>query len=145
MAFKLVTQSPNMPAEEYLATDSTSYTAGQLLYRDTSTGTLKAATSSAGSVLNIEAIATKTQTTGTGTYIKAQPIVSGTRVTADCTNATAANQLNKAHVLTDGLTVNNTSTSSTDVKGIFIATRIVGASTDKKLYGYIVKLGQVDA
>lgn len=146
MAFRLASESPNMPAEEYLADASVLFTVGSLVYRDTSTGELKEATSTVGDATNIEGITTKTETTAASSpYIRVIPIVSGSRFIADCTNATAEDQLNKAHLLTDARTVNNTNTHSTDVNAIFIATRIVGASTDKKLYGYIAKLGQVTA
>lgn len=142
---KIVQGSPNLPALEYLATDSTTYTLGSLIYRDTTTGTVKEQTATVGDATTVEAITTKTQTTGTSTYIKAVPIVQGQYIVADCTNNTAANQLNKAHLFTDARTVNNTSTHSVDINAIFVALRIVGAAADKKLFGYIVKLGQVTA
>ena len=145
MAIKVVTSSPNVEAVNYLATDSTTYTLGSLIYRDTSTGTVKEQTATVGDATNVEAITTKTQTTGTGTYIRALPVHLGLYVIADCTNNTAANQLNKAHLWTDARTVNNTSTHSTDINATFIALGMVGAAANKKLYGYITKLGQVTA
>lgn len=145
MAFRVVTSSPNAEAIELLATDSTSYTVGSLVYRDTSTGTVKECTTTVGDATTVEGITNKTETTGTGSYIRVTPIHSGMYVIADCTNNTAANQLNKAHLLTDARTVNNTSTHSTDINAIFVALKVVGAASDKKLFGYIVKLGQVTA
>lgn len=145
MAIKVVSSSPNVEAVEMLATDSTSYTAGFLLYRDTSTGTVKEQTATVGDATNTEGIGMKTVTTGTSTYIRVYPVHLGMYVVVDCTNNTAANQLNKAHLWTDGGTVNNTSTHSTDINATFVALRTVGAAGDKKLFGYIVKLGQVTA
>lgn len=146
MAFKVVSSSPNVEAVEMLADASVTFTAGNLVYRDTSTGEIKEATTTTGDATNVEGLITKTQTTGaTEPYIKVLPVHLGMYVIVDCTNVTAADQLNKAHLLTDAGTVNNTSTHSTDINAIFIALRVVGASTDKKLYGYIAKLGQVTA
>lgn len=142
MAVKVVINSPNVQALEYLATDSTTYTINSVIYRDTSTGTVKEQTATVGDATNTEGITTKTQTTGTGTYIRAIPLAQGMYVIADCTNATAANQLNKAHLWTDARTVNNTSTHSTDINATFVALKTVSST---KLFGYIVKLGQVTA
>lgn len=146
MAIKVVSSSPNVEAVEMLADASTGFTAGNLVYRDTSTGELKEATATAGDATNVEGLVTKTQTTGSSEpYIRVLPVHLGMYVVADCTNNTAANQLNKAHLLTDAGTVNNTSTHSTDINAIFIALRVVGAAGDKKLFGYFAKLGQVTA
>lgn len=146
MAFKVVTSSPNIENVEMLADASTLFTQGNLVYRDTSTGEIKECTTTVGDATNVEGIVVKTETTGASSpYIKVKPVHLGMYVIADCTNATAENQLNKAHLLTDAGTVNNTSTHSSDINAIFIALRVVGASTDKKLYGYIAKLGQVTA
>jgi len=146
MAFKIVSSSPNAFTDAYLADASTTFTAGSLVYRDTSTGEIKEATTTVGDATTIEGITKKTETTGaTSPYIDIFPLVPGMRVVADCTNNTAENQLNKAHRLTDARTVNNTSTHSTDINAVFIALRTVGAASDKKLYGYIAKLGQVTA
>lgn len=146
MAFKVVSHSPNIPAEEYLADASTSFTIGSLTYRDTSTGEIKECTATTGDATNVEAITTKTETTGASApYIRLTPVFHGTRVIVDCTNNTAADQLNKAHLMTDARTINNTNTHSTDINAIFVALRIVGVAADKKLYGYIAKTGQVTA
>lgn len=143
MAILLASGSPNMEAIEVLAADSQAFLTNALVYRDTSAGTIKPITASAGSGTTVEGITTKTQTTGTSTYIRIIPIRLATYVIVDCTNNTAANQLNKAHLWTDSVTLNNTSTHSTSVNATFVALRMVGATTDKKLYGYIVKVGQV--
>lgn len=146
--FKLVTESPNMQKLVYTADASTAFTTGSALYRDTSSGELKTATSSTGEVTNIEAVCSETITSAaTNPVLEAHPIISGPQQLwiADCTSSTAANQLNKAHALTDGLTVANTSTHIATTLGVFVALGIVGAATDKKLLGYFVKVGQVTA
>lgn len=144
--FKPVSGSPNIPVDTYVADASTLFTKGNLAYRDTSSGEIKEATTTTGDATNIEGIVARTVTTpASNPTVELTPIFDGLRVIADCTNVTAADQLNKAHLLTDGGTVNNTNTHSTDVNAVFVALRIVGASTDKKLYGYISRLGQVTA
>jgi len=142
MAIKVVSSSPNVEAIELLAVNSTLFTEGSLVYRDTSAGTVKEVTATVGDGTNLEGINTKTVTTGTSTYIRVYPVHLGMYVVVDCTNNTAANQLNKAHLWTDALTLNNTATHSTDVNATFVALRVVGAAADKKLFGYIVKVGQ---
>lgn len=143
---RVVSQSPNIPAEEMLADASTLFTTGSLVYRDTTTGELKEATATVGDATNIEGVVLKTQTTGASSpYIRVTPLFHGTRVIIDCTNNTAEDQLNKAHLLTDARTLNNTNSHSTDVNACFIALRMVGAASDKKLYGYFAKTGQVTA
>lgn len=146
MAIKVVSHSPNIEAIEYTADASISFTAGGLLYRDTSTGEIKEATSSAGTTLNVEAIGLKTFTSASSSpVIRALPIHQGMYVVADCTANTAADQLNKAHAMTDAFTVNNSSSHVATTLGVFVALKTVGAASDKKLYGYFVKVGQVTA
>ena len=145
--FKVSSLSPNIPALEYTADASVSYTNGDLLYRDTSTGEVKAATSATVTTVNIEAICQSTETTAASSpTIRAIPIISGMLVEADCDSDTAANQLNKAHLINDtGATVINTDTQVSTSAAVFIALKIIGATTDKKLLGYFVKVGQVAA
>lgn len=133
-----------LPFGRALAVDSTLFTKGNLIYRDTSAGTVKEATSSAGKVLDLLGIVKKTQTTGTGSYIDYEPVLTGSIfVVADCTNNTAADQLNKVHAMTDAGHVANTSTSITTTLGVFVALGLVGAAADKKLYGYFIRIEQV--
>lgn len=146
MAFKFLSGSPNIPRVTLTADASTSFTKGYLAYRDTSTGEIKEATTTTGDATNVEGIVAETVTTAASApVVEVYLVDTNTLVVADCTNATAADQLNKCHLLTDGGTVNNTNTHSTDVNAIFVALGIVGASTDNKLWGRIVKLGQVTA
>jgi len=149
MAFKLSSQSPNMPKVEYTADASTSYTLGSVAYRDTSTGEIKEdAGGSEATVLTIECVIAKTETSAASNpRIESFPIISGPGQLwiADCTNNTAADQLNKAHALTSALAVANTSTTDATTAGVFVAIATVGAASDKKLLGYFVKVGQVTA
>lgn len=147
MAFTPWVGSPTIPKFTYVADASTSFTQGFLAYRDTTTGELKEATTTVGDATNIECVIAETVTTAASNpevdgYVIFGP---GQFFVADCTNNTAADQLNKAHLLTDGGTVNNTSTHSTDINAVFIALRVIGAASDKKLLGYFAKLGQVTA
>lgn len=137
-----------MPKIEYTADASTSFTAGNVGYRDTSTGEIKEETGGAATTLTVECVIAETATSAaTNPVVKAYPIVSGPAQLwiADCNANTAANQLNKAHNLTDAGTVDNTSTTDATTAGIFVALKQVGAAADKKLLGYFVKVGQVTA
>ncbi len=143
VAFKLFSQSPNIPALEYTADASVSFTQGNMGVRDTSSAEIKEGT---GTTLTIECIVTKTVTTASSApVLRAIPIVSGPGQlwVADCTATPAANQLNKAHNLTNSSTVDNTSTTDATTAGIFIGLKIVGPTSDKKILGYFVKIGQV--
>jgi hypothetical protein len=145
--FKILSTPVAVPKFPYVADASVAYSNGFLGYRDTSTGEIKEATTTAGDVTNLECIIAETKTTeASNPEIDGFAIYDGMMVEVDCTNATAVNQLNKAHLLTDGGTVNNTSTHSTDVNAVFVALRISGEASDKKLIGRIaLRLGQAAA
>lgn len=149
MSVILATQSPTAQVLTYPAATSTSYTTASLLYRDTTNGVLKEATSSVGITTNIEAVGKKTFTsssTAALATIDATRLIGAAQLwIVDCTNATAANQLCKAQAMTDARTVANTSTAITTTLGVFIPLAIVGATTDNKLMGYFVSVGQVTA
>ena len=149
MAFKVSTQTPNVPHLEYTADASTAFTKGSVGYRDTSTGEIKeAAGGSEATTLTIECIVDETKTTAaTYPYLKCIPIISGPTQLwiADCTSNTATNQLNKAHALTSATAVANTATTNATTAGVFVALKIIGAAADKKLLGYFIKVGQVTA
>ena len=145
MAFKPVNLVPGVGDIEYLAPAGSAFVAGQLVYRNTSLGTVAPMTATVGDATNVEAVVLKSETVATANpYVRAVP-VNGVYFVADCTNATATDQLNKAHLLTDAGTVNNTSTHSADINAVFVALKVVGAAADKKLFGYIAKVGQVTA
>lgn len=144
---KIVSSPVAVEKFTYVADASTAFTTGSLGYRDTSTGEIKEMTATVGDVTTLECLITQTVTTAASDpVIEAFPLVDGMIVEADCTNNTAANQLNKAHLMTDARTVNNTNTHSADVNAVFVALRQIGAASDKKLLGRIaLRLGQVAA
>lgn len=144
MAIKAINKVPGIGDLDLLGVDNTAFTANSLVYRDTTNGVIKEATSTAGNTLNIFGITNKSQTTTTSTEIRITPLVDGLFVVADCTANTAANQLMKTHTLTDARTINNTSTTSGTTWGVFVALKQVGAAGDKKLMGYFVKVGQTN-
>lgn len=125
---------------------STAITTGSLLYRDTTNGVVKEATSSVGITTNVVGVSTETVASG-ATLVGFKPVISGLHQLweADCTSNTAANQLWKAHAMTDARTVANTSSHITTTLGVFIAVALVGINTDKKLLGYFVTAHQVTA
>lgn len=145
--FKVSSQSPNIPALEYTADASIAFTKGYVGYRDTSTGEIKAdAGGGEATTITLECVIDETGTTeATYPYLKCIPIISGPGQLweADCTSNTATNQLNKVHILTNAYTVANTSTTNATTAGIFVALKIIGAASDKKLLGYFIKIGQV--
>jgi hypothetical protein len=144
MAFKIVDSVTTKLPHVSVPLSSTAVTKGSLLYADTTNKVAKVATSSAGSTTNILGVANQT-VTSSATAVECTFLRDGTLVEADCTNNTATNQLLIQHVLTDGATVNNTSTHSTDVKAVFFAVAVKGAAADKKLLGYIIRVGSVTA
>ena len=56
----------------------------------------------------------------------------------DCTSNTAATDLCIRHILTDGLTVANTTTDQAVDEVVVLALRNVGAAADKKQQGFIL-------
>jgi hypothetical protein len=149
MSVILSNQSPTAQVFTYPANTSTLYTTGSLLYRDTTAGVVKEATASVGITTNIEAVGKKTFTssaTASLATIDATRLLGASQLwIVDCTNVTAANQLMKAQAMTDARTVANTSSAITTTLGVFVPLAIVGATTDKKLMGFFVSLGQVAA
>lgn len=145
MSIKVVdTLFSKIPNQFGLDKASQAYVAEQLLMEDTTAGNVIPATSSV-STLSILGLGVKSYTEGgTAGQIKFIPVITGAVfVVADCTNVTATNQLHKNHLMTDGLNVNNTSTTSTTLNGVFHALGIVGAVGGTKLYGYFIRSGQV--
>jgi len=132
-----------LPAQDWNVPASTTITAGMLLAFDrTNDGVIPATATS--TTLSICGIATSAVTTGGGetAIVKGVPVDQAVFVVADCTNNTAANQLYQRHILTDANTIANTSTDITINTGIFLALGMVGAASNKKLYGYFIKTGQ---
>jgi hypothetical protein len=147
MAIKLVDSLfPKLPKRLGVSKANQAYVDGQLLMEDKTNSEIIPATSSV-TTLNCAGICTKSFTAGAADTVGAVPyipIVTGAVcVVADCTNVTAVNQLHKDHLMTDGLNVNNTSTTSTTLSGVFHALGIVGAVGGTKLYGYFIRSGQV--
>lgn len=143
MAFKPVNLIPGVGKIKYICEASTSYTLGNLLVRVPGSGTVSNAVDNTTNAALVEAIVTKTETVGAATaYVTAIPLQGITYVIADCTNNTADNQLNKAHLLTSRSVVNNSSTHTASSAAVFVAISKVGADTDKQLFGYLVKSSQ---
>ncbi len=143
MSFKLITQSPNMPPLDYLVTASTAYTAGKVAY-DNSGVLSEDAGSQESTTLTIEAVVDETKTSGAApsNTMKCVPIIHGAGQlwVADCTNVTAANQMNKDHQLTSATHLENNSTPVTTTAGVFHTIAIVGAVGGTKVLGYFIKL-----
>lgn len=138
---------PKLPAQFGPVPASTTITAGQVLCNDFTNKGLIPVTSSVGTTLTLEGLATQNVTVGggaTGT-VKYVPLTISVFIVADCTNNTAANQLCIRHAMTDANNVNNTSSDVATTLGIFHALGTVGAASNKKLYGYFIKVGQVTA
>ena len=147
MSIRAFSESPNIPRLEYKADQSVHYTKGALLYRDTSSGEVKEATAGAGTTLNIECISAEDVTTGSGSARVDGYVINGPGQlwVADCAADAIDTHLNLAHIMTSATIVNNTTTASESSAGVFVALAVVGASSDKKLLGYFVKVGQVTA
>lgn len=147
MSFVAASQTPSIGALEYTANAETSYTTGKVALRNTSTGEIdEDGGSNEATTVTIECIIAQTATTAASNpIIRAIPILNGSAQLwiADCTNTTAADQLNKAHKLTSATHVANTGTQQDHLGAVFVALKIVGAASDNKLLGYFVKLGQI--
>lgn len=142
MAIKVVDSLfSKMPMQFGVSKSSQAYLAEQLLMEDTTAGNVIPGTSSA-STLTVIGIGVKSYTEGgTASTVKFIPLITGAVfVIADATNATNANQLHKNHLMTDSQNVNNTSTTSTSLNGVFHALALSGTT---KLYGYFIRSGQV--
>lgn len=147
MAIKLVDSLfPKLPKQVGVSKATQAYVADQLLAEDTTAGNVIPATSSS-TVLTVLGIGTKSYTEGSSAAtVNFIPVITGAVfVVADCTANTAAAQLHKNHALTDGQTINNTSTTVAGPTGVFHALALVGAAANKKLYGYIIRSGQLTA
>lgn len=147
MAIKVVDSLfAKLPKKLGVAKANQLYTIGELLMEDKTAGELIPGTSSV-STLNVLGVGTKTFTNGSADVVNGVeyiPLVTNSvYVVADCTNVTAVNQLHKDHLMTDHLNVNNTSTTSTSLNGVFHALAIVGAVGGTKLYGFFTRSGQV--
>lgn len=145
MAIKIVDSLfSKLPKQVAISKATQAYLTDQLLMEDTTNGYAVPATSSA-STLNVLGVGTKAYTEGSSNAtVNFIPVITGAVfVVADTTAATAANQLHKNHLLTDGQTINNTSSTNTSLNGVFHALAMVGATSNKKLYGYFIRSGQV--
>jgi len=144
MAFKPVNLIPGVGKREYICEPDAPFQAGDLLVRDVVRARITTA-SSTSNVFMIEAIATKTETTGAGTVrITALPIgaVAGGYVIADTNANTGDPQLNISHALTSSLLVDNTSTHISTSAAIFTAISAVGTPGTRKLFGYLNRVPQ---
>ena len=145
MAIKIVDSLfPKLPKQTAISKATQAYVPDQLLVEDTTNGYAVPAGVVTASTLNVLGVGTKSFTAGasngTVNYI---PLITGAVfVVADATNATAANQLHKNHLMTDSQNVNNTSTTNTTLNAVFHALALSGS---QKLYGYFIRSGQVTA
>lgn len=118
-------------------------TANQIVFHDTTAGRLSNSATARVNSVNLGGILTEA-VASTATEAEFIPLDNAIFCVVDCVANSAANQLHKRHGLgSDFGTIANTSTDITSTAGIFFALRQVGTTTDKKLYGYFVKLGQV--
>lgn len=114
------------------------YSAGDLLMRSTTAGTLIAGTSSITPNLMVGGGIVVEDTDGAQTWVKIQDIDYNAEYVVN-----AANTANTAHnymcmTLTDKNTVNNSGTDDV-ANGIFMQTGVVGATTDQKIKGQFVR------
>lgn len=117
---------------------------GTLVAHDFANAKLVAVTGSVGTTLTLAGVVQKTSVSG-DTVLEYTPLDAGIYCEVDCTNNTAANQLHQRHAMTDSGAIANTDTDIATTLGVFFALKAVGAASDKKLYGYFIKAGQVTA
>lgn len=118
-------------------------TANQIIFHDTTNGRLSNSATARVNSVTLAGILTE-NVASAATEAEFIPLDNAIFCVVDCVANSASNQLHKRHVLgSDFGTVANTSTDVASTAGVFFALRQVGTATDKKLYGYFVKLGQV--
>lgn len=147
MAIKIVDSLYSKAVKDKgISSANQAYTVGQLLMEDKTNGVVIPATSSV-TTLNCLGVGTKSFTEGASNgTISYEPIATvAVRVVADTNADTAANQIHKDHLMTNSNTVNNTATTSTSINAVFHALGQVGAASNRKLYGYFIRSGQVTA
>lgn len=133
MAFKLIGGFPDDYTVEATVTAGTAIAAGDLL--DMNGNVLQRATSSS-TIHSVFGVAAETIST-TATTIKVIPLVDGQLWEADATNDAATTQRYEGMILTDHDHVNNTDTTVTGPTAVFTMTGYAGATTDKRLIGFI--------
>lgn len=132
MSIKISKKSGVSQTEDLAVPTSITIVKDQLLADDVSNKGWIPATSSS-TTLTIRAIAQDPEVTvGSTGIVRAILLEEGQLVIADCTNNTAANQIAIRHALTDGLTVNNTSSEQTGTTGIMKMIKPIGVAADKK-------------
>jgi hypothetical protein len=124
----------------YLPLSSLAVTKDTLLMADRANNVLVAATSSAATTNSLW-LARET-VANTATQIKVEPVTLYDLFEADATNNSASTQVLERMVLTDAATINNTETDSAVNEGIFECLGVIGAASDKKLFGRFLTLGQ---
>ena len=141
--FKIVESAHSkLPTWNLPLDGSTAATKGYIYYNDVTNSVLKVCSSSVGTTESQIFLATESQASG-ALAVKVKPLWHGDVVVADCTNNTAANQLLKRQVLTDGATINNSSSDTATTAAIFFPIGTVGTAANKQLLGYFLTLGQV--
>lgn len=141
-----VTGSPNIPtATSWHYDENSTLNLGDLIYADTTDSKLIPAVAST-TFTNLVGIAKTYIAAATGSTVEIEyiPVTSQMEVIADCTSNTADGHLYKYHLLTNSSTVANTTTTITTSAGIFFATGAVGAASNKKLRGYLIKTGHFE-
>ena len=141
--FKIVESAHSkLPTWNLPLDGSTAVTKGYIYYNDLTNSVLKVCTSAVGTTESLIVLATESQVSG-ALAVKVHPLWHGDLVVADCTNNSAANQLLKRQLLTDGATINNSSTDTATTAAIFLPIGTVGPASQKQLLGYFLTLGQV--
>lgn len=145
MAYRLVSgleADGSDSTEVILPISSLAITSGKLYCSDRTNSVVVLVTASVGS--NITSLWVAAQTVAsTATECAFIPVLPHQIWEADCANNTATNQLLKMHVAGNDNLINNTSTSSTAIGGVFEAIKMVGAAGDKKLHGRFSQALQV--
>lgn len=144
MAFKLLSSPyPGDPTEQVTVASITAV-AGDLLYvSEADPSVYTVATASGVEHWHRKAVATKAIASGDTTAL-VTPVLPGQKWQVDSTNDVVAADLYDRMILTDGHTVNNTSSNSADSSAVFTQTGYSGALTDRKLVGEIAYGSGVD-
>lgn len=136
MAFKLVGGFPENFTMSMPVTAGTAITVGSVL---AISGNVVAKATGSSTIHTIVGVAAESIDTAASSILVIP--VNDTQIwEADCTNNTAANQLFEGAILTDELTLANTSSEVAGPTAIFLPMALVGAPATKKVQGQFIRL-----
>jgi len=126
---------------KYPIVASTAFAQGSLTYR--ANGVLNPCDGSTETTISVFGVCQNTSGADSDADILVTPITQGTLWLIDCTSDTAAAQLLKTHLMTDAVTLANSSTEDATSAAVAFMHELVGATTDKKAIVEFIRINGV--